>query len=175
MTWLRVDDHFPDHRKIDPLTDGAFRLHVSAMCYSSANLTDGHIPTDRVARLMPKYRKQYVAELVECGVWEPTEGGWLVHDFLGYNPCREKVLAEREQAASRMKARRSAERSPERNGARSGGRSATPSRPAVPSEQNSGGLAPVECKNEACSNGWIDNPDDASTVIPCPDCERVPA
>lgn len=33
--------------------------------------------------------------LAECGLWERTEGGYLVHDFLEYNPSREEHLKDK--------------------------------------------------------------------------------
>jgi len=44
MPYLNTDDGFPDHEKIDVLSDGAFRLHVAGMHYCARKLTDGTIP-----------------------------------------------------------------------------------------------------------------------------------
>ena len=41
MTWLRIDDAMVDHPKIIGLSDGAFRLHITALCYCARHLTDG--------------------------------------------------------------------------------------------------------------------------------------
>ena len=43
MTWLRKDDKFPEHRKIRRLTDGAYRLHDTALCACAKDETDGLI------------------------------------------------------------------------------------------------------------------------------------
>lgn len=34
-------------------------------------------------------------DLVRAGMWEPADGGWIIHDYLEYNPARQDVLARR--------------------------------------------------------------------------------
>jgi hypothetical protein len=128
VTWVRLDDNFPDHPKVDGLSDPAFRLYVTALCHAGRLLTDGFVGSSRVSRLLPRFKRSYVDELVEAGLWDVVEGGWQIHDFLDRNPSAAKVKAEREAAAERMRVarqKRSAERSPER----SRGRSPSPTRP----------------------------------------------
>lgn len=104
MSWLRIDDGFTEHRKIVPLSDAAFRLHVEALCYASRQQTDGFIAdvillrwhTDDDTRSLGKIVDE---ELVRRGLWEPVDGGWMVHDFLEYNPSRD----ERHQRADQRK------------------------------------------------------------------------
>ena len=43
MTWLKKDDRFPDHRKIRRLTDSAYRLHDTALCYAAKDESDGFL------------------------------------------------------------------------------------------------------------------------------------
>ena len=43
MTWVKVDDALPEHPKVARLSDAAFRVHISALCYSARNLTDGKL------------------------------------------------------------------------------------------------------------------------------------
>ena len=98
MPWVKLDDRFPSHRKIALLSDRAFRLHVSALCWCSENLTDGHI-ADRELPLVAKIRnvKATAQQLADAGVWDRTGGGWEIHDYLDFNPSREQVLAERKK------------------------------------------------------------------------------
>jgi hypothetical protein len=135
MPWVRLDDSFPDNPKVDGLSDGAFRLYVSALCYAGHYLTDGLIETSRASRLVPgKLRRSCIQELLDAGLWDAHPDGWMIHHFLEYNPPSHKVKADRQAAAERMRNRRrsperSGERTGERSRARSGARSATPSRP----------------------------------------------
>lgn len=114
MTWVRMDDGYPRHRKIRPLSDAAFRLDVSGWGWSSEYLTDGHIGADDLPHVADiKKPAAAVAELVKRGRWhgaghecprcpEITDG-WVIHDYLGYNPSREKVQRERDAKAERQR------------------------------------------------------------------------
>jgi hypothetical protein len=105
MPWVKLDDRFPSHRKIALLSDRAFRLHVSAMCWCAENLTDGHI-SDRELALVANVRniKATAQQLRDAGLWDRTEDGWAIHDYLDYNPSRDQVLAERKKNAARQEA-----------------------------------------------------------------------
>lgn len=103
MPWVKLDDRFPSHRKIALLSDRAFRLHISAICWCSENLTDGRI-TDRELALVAHIRglKATAKQLEDAGLWDRTDDGWAIHDFLDYNPSREQVIAERKKNAERQ-------------------------------------------------------------------------
>lgn len=99
MSWARLDDDFPQHPKVIGLSDGAFRLHVTAICYATRNLTDGKITT-AIAKFLNGTPKQ-IAELHNAGVWDADEGGeFIIHDFLKYNKTRSETLAKRQQNAT---------------------------------------------------------------------------
>ena len=103
MPWVRLDDRFPSHRKVALLSDRAFRLHVSAICWCAENLTDGHI-ADRELPLITRLRnvKATAKQLEDAGLWDRSDAGWFVHDYLDYNPSRDQVLAERKKNAERQ-------------------------------------------------------------------------
>ena len=109
MSWVRLDDQFPNHAKIMSVGSDAFRLHVTAMCWSATQLTDGAIPVVATRQLgwFCADLKQATAELVVAGLWEMAPGGgWLIHDYLDYNPSKEQVLKERTDAKERMRNKR---------------------------------------------------------------------
>ncbi|MFJ7999027.1 hypothetical protein ACIQ7D_18030 [Streptomyces sp. NPDC096310] len=111
MPWVRLDDRFPSHRKVALLSDRAFRLYVSALCWCSENLTEGAISKRElpvVARL--RGMNKAVTELEAAGLWDRTPDGWMVHDYLEYNPDRARVKADRESNAARQKAWRDRKR-----------------------------------------------------------------
>jgi hypothetical protein len=98
MTWVNLDDQMPNHPKIIGLSDGAFRLHVSAIIYANRFLTDGIIRGDVVGSLMPKYRRTYLDELVERALWvEIAAGVYEIHDYLDWNKSRIEI-EKRKQA-----------------------------------------------------------------------------
>lgn len=108
MTWVKLDDQFADHPKIagmGSLAPLAGWLHVCALCYCARYLTDGFIPAGQVQRLASFEGtdvQELVAALIDVGLWERAERGYQVHDYLEYNPTRESVEAERQQARERM-------------------------------------------------------------------------
>ena len=112
MSWVNMDDQFPDHKKVAGLSDGAFRLHVAGICYCARHLTDGLIEAEEVPRLVRKYRKSSLDELIERGIWkaatiECAPVAYEIHDYLQWNDSRETVLERRERAKDRAKKSRS--------------------------------------------------------------------
>ncbi len=105
MPYLNVDDNYPEHGKVDRLSDGAFRLHTSALCHCARQLTDGFVEESKVGRLMPKFRPSYIQELLESHperpLWAKVQGGYHVHDYLDWNKSREWWTAKREKDAKR--------------------------------------------------------------------------
>lgn len=97
MTWVRIEDGFPDHPKVVGLTDRAFRAHIVGLCYAGQHLTDGKIP-EAVARGLGK---RQVSELVAADLWEQNGVGYIIHGYLDYNPSREYVEDERRKARER--------------------------------------------------------------------------
>lgn len=104
MPWARFDDRFPSHRKVRLLSDAAFRLYVSAVCWSAENLTDGVVKTNELRLVADvKSASRRAKELVDYGLWETLPGtGWLIHDYAEYNPTAEQVRAERKAKTARQ-------------------------------------------------------------------------
>ena len=110
MPWANLDDQFPTHPKVLPLSDAAFRLHVSGVCYSAAHTTDGLIAAEAVPLLSPSFKRATLAELLRRGHWHALgdacgtetcppgrDGHYRIHDFLEWNRGRERIEAERER------------------------------------------------------------------------------
>lgn len=107
MTWLKKDDRFPDHRKIRRLTDGAYRLHDTALCACAKDETDGLVTDADIDDMEhgPRLRK-HIPALVAAGLWEQVPGGWEIHDYLHYNPSHEQLNAKRAADRERQNRRR---------------------------------------------------------------------
>jgi hypothetical protein len=119
VPWVRFDDQFPIHRKVDGLSDAAYRLHTSAVFWSARNLTDGCVTEDDLGGVTARVRTpaRFAAECVNQDVWHeadypcPSENcpaprdfdGWVIHDYWQYQPTKEQVLKDREAAAARQK------------------------------------------------------------------------
>ena len=123
--WVKIDDKFPQHPKIASAGPLAIAMQVAGLCYCNRELTDGFIPRS-IARTLLDWQieredgrlftiavtcgmmgddlsSQWVIDLLcETGMWEEVIGGYQIHDYLDYQPSREQVLAERDQAKERM-------------------------------------------------------------------------
>jgi hypothetical protein len=100
VTWVNLDDQFPEHPKVVALSDGAFRLHVSAIAYANRFLTDGILQAEAIGRLIPRYRKSYLDELLRRMLWvEVMPGVYEIHDYLDWNKSRAEVEKRREARA----------------------------------------------------------------------------
>lgn len=144
MTWVRFDDTFPIHRKVEGATDAAYRLHTSAIFWCARNLTDGFVPSQDLELVSARVKspRKYAAELVSRGLWIERDGGWEINDYLKFQPSKEKVLADREDAAERQRKWRESRKSG-RNGSSNavtdGVSNTTPPRPApLPSGERGG-------------------------------------
>ena len=51
MTWVKLDDSYPDHPKITQVGPLGMALHTAATCYASKYLTDGFIPAAQIPKL----------------------------------------------------------------------------------------------------------------------------
>jgi len=96
MTWLKTDDRYPEHRKVRRLTDGAYRLHHTAMCACAKDETDGYVTVEDVADMEHGNRlRKHIDALVSADLWEEVSGGWMIHDYLDYNPSHASLVAKR--------------------------------------------------------------------------------
>src|SRR5258708_2440794 len=108
MPWARFDDMLPVHPKVRALSDAAFRLYICAICWSSLNMTDGHVPAAQLRYISDVRRPAQCADqLVQAGLWEVTEDDWRIHDYLEYQPSAERVREEREAKRRRQERWRS--------------------------------------------------------------------
>ncbi|WND36951.1 mucin-2 [Streptomyces sp. BB1-1-1] len=110
MPWFKVDDTAHANPKILKAGNAALGLWVRCGAYAAQHLTEGTVP-GVVAQLYgtaPQARK-----LVAAGLWhphghdcprcpQPPAGDYQIHDFLTYNPTREKTEAKRAAAAERQ-------------------------------------------------------------------------
>lgn len=103
MPWVRLDDGFADHPKLEQAGPLAAWLHVAALCYCARHLTDGCIPKPKALRLTDVPRPaQRVDALLAAGLWEDEGDHYRVHDYLEFQPSREQVEADRAAARDRM-------------------------------------------------------------------------
>lgn len=146
MVWARLDDSILDNPKIASVGVLGFALHVGAITWCARNLSDGFIPAGRVGSLfdwggvLERDREpdsgralggdgpravgfaigwaRVAQQLVDANLWHEVPGGYVVHDYLDFNPSRETALRQR---AEKSEIRASAGR---KGGLRSGEKTA---------------------------------------------------
>lgn len=121
MTWVRFDDQFPIHRKVGGLSDALYRLHTEAIFWCARNTTDGLIRRHELALISVRGKPARAADLVARDMWhdagdlcaqcraaladagtpQPVDG-WVIHDYLSFQPSRSKVAHERTAKAERQ-------------------------------------------------------------------------
>lgn len=93
----------PQHHKVAPLSDAAFRLHITAMAWSVEGKTDGRVPKAIPATLtrapVGKKLKDALKELTESGVWVAKGDDFEIHDFLQWNLSAADIAARSEAKA----------------------------------------------------------------------------
>lgn len=99
MAWLKLDDQFFRNPKVIDAGRDARDLYLAGLCYCGAGLTDGRIPNGALRMLGAEADIDDVREaadaLVRVGLWERRDDGYTVHDYLEYNPSKERVIATR--------------------------------------------------------------------------------
>lgn len=102
MPYLNLDDQYPDHPKVEGLTDQAYRFHGALMFYVARFRLDGHI-TAKQLRARTRWSEKTQTELVEAELLHPPgqdcpaesehcppDDGttWRLHDYLQWNKSR---------------------------------------------------------------------------------------
>jgi hypothetical protein len=103
MPWFRLDDNFYDHPKVVAAGNAAIGLWVRCGTYSANKLLDGKIPAKNVREMG---RPREIEALLDAAMWIQNGTGFLIPDYLEYNPSKDQVEAERASARERQAKRR---------------------------------------------------------------------
>lgn len=97
MAWLKIDDRVRTHPKIVQAGPAAAWFWFCGICYCREHLTDGLILDAMLPTLAPGLAgwKKCATTLVATGLWHRVEAGYMVHDFLEWNPSRATVESQR--------------------------------------------------------------------------------
>ena len=99
MTWIKIDDTLPNNPKILPLSDGAFRLYIEALCYCNQYLTDGFLTDAVLSRLDPHGNRK---ELVDACLWIECLDGMQINDYTEHQTSKADVEEKRKQSRNRV-------------------------------------------------------------------------
>jgi hypothetical protein len=106
--YAQIDPMLPVHPKVRGLSDSAFRLYISAICWVTLQCkSDCHIPTGSLRYLSDVRRAQPAAdELVRAGLWETTPDGWTIPNYVpGARASRKTVKRERKAGVIQLQQR----------------------------------------------------------------------
>lgn len=113
MPYLNLDDNYPDHPKVEALTDAAYRLHGAALFYAARFQLDGYLTTGQLKarrNWSPRTEGELLAERLLHQPGDPCESSrcpdddgrrYRLHDFFQWNKPRAWWIEEREKAAKR--------------------------------------------------------------------------
>lgn len=91
MTWIRIDDNFPDHPKIIGLSNHAFRTHIQGLCYCGRFLTDGFIPFAAINSMINEPENKPTDELESAGLWVRDDKGFHILNYQEYQSTKAEV------------------------------------------------------------------------------------
>ncbi len=104
MPWVRLDDAFPESPKMLAVGPLGLALQVRALCYCSRNLTDGVISRHALGILTAGVRRSRVTieVLLRERVWAEEGDGYVVLNYLDYQPSKAEIEQKRANARDRM-------------------------------------------------------------------------
>lgn len=135
MSWVKLDDQFPYHHKIISAGLDGRALYITALCYVANQLTDGFVPQTVIPVLGAlagiEDAKQTASKLLDICLWDACDNGYMIHDYLDYNPTREEVIKTREarREAGSLGGTRSSEAKRQANAEAKGKQKASKSQP----------------------------------------------
>lgn len=136
---VRLSFSAPRDPAVAALSDGAFRLWVTALCHCVEHRTDGFVTADDLhrMRLYVRRKRPLLDELTagEHSLLIPVDGGYLMRGFLEYQYSRDQHENHREAGARRQARHRARKRG---NGV---GNGVTPEQQSLPEPDSGNGVA----------------------------------
>lgn len=96
MPWVKIDDQITFNPKLMAAGNAAVGIWIRMIAHSAAQLTDGYI-TGAVSVLIAGRSRAQINTLIATGLLHKVDGGYLLNDYLEYNPSRAEVLEKRER------------------------------------------------------------------------------
>ena len=94
MSWVRIDDRAPEHRKQLAAGPIACWLWVCGLAYANRQTAhDGIIPSAALPMLgaIPNVSR-HAARLVDVGLWDAIDDGYRIHDYNDFGPEADNPL-----------------------------------------------------------------------------------
>lgn len=107
LKWIRIDTQMFENPKLLYLKEDkqhrAIVVHLEGMAYSGRHALAGFIP--KAALRIIGATAADAARLVKAGLWDPSPGGWTVHDWGEYQLSADDMQTRRERAQKGAAAR----------------------------------------------------------------------
>ena len=97
----RLDTGWCVHPKVLALSVAGMAVHAWSISYCDLARSDGLIPDGSWPS--KKGFAEGIKEVIKAGLWEPCEGGFLLHDYLKYNRTKEQIEKELALTAERQR------------------------------------------------------------------------
>lgn len=106
MTRVPLDDGFYEHPKAHAAGPLGRDMFLASLCYARRNQTDGFIPLTEISRLTTGINRpgRIAKRLVRIGLWEQSDGGYVIHDYAAHQPTR--AISDSERQRNRVRQRR---------------------------------------------------------------------
>ena len=101
MPWVKLDDRFWGNPKVLIIGNEAAGAYARMLSFCGDHLTDGRVP-EETARFIAKPKTLGVLE--EYGFIHRNGTGYLIPDYLEFNPSREQIEAKRQADRDRRMA-----------------------------------------------------------------------
>ncbi len=102
LSWVRLDCNIAsNHKMLSLIADKRHRAalaYVFGLAYSGGHELDGFIPLAALPFL--HCTSGDAAALVEAGMWETTDGGWLINGWGEFQVSSDESRKRREKAQS---------------------------------------------------------------------------
>lgn len=102
MSWAKLDDHFYGNGKVLAAGLAATGLYARSLSYAAGHETDGHITRD-VAMFLAGGEQELFDRLVGVELWSREGDGFMIHDYLEFNPSARELDRNRRQSAARVR------------------------------------------------------------------------
>lgn len=106
MAWAKLDDRYDDNPKIKRAWKrhpAAVGLHTMAVTYCCRHELDGVVDMEWIEEKLPVKRERDLVcdSLVEIGLFEERPGGFMVRNFLEFNPSKQALADRRKKDRDR--------------------------------------------------------------------------
>lgn len=102
MAWIKLDDQWMDHPKMIAAGRDARDMWLASLTWCAKHLTDGYFHKNLLHSLASTAGvdvancQEFASILLDVGLWDATENGYYVHDYLEYNPSKQDVIDTKE-------------------------------------------------------------------------------